>query len=392
LKRLLVVVAVLALALSAAADWDPSQPAKWVQMPDLDVTGIDVNTSFPYFLCADDFLCTETGPITDVHIWGSWYQDYLPGGMDPYGVTFTLSIHEDIPADPPDFYSRPGDLLWEMSFHGPAGEFQAMEWATNIDEGWMDPPDVYEFPGDHVCWQYNFFIPEELAFIQQGTETDPVVYWLDVQAEPLDQEAWFGWKTSIEHWNDDAVWGYGPEPYVGPWFELIYPLDHMWAGESIDLAFVITGEDTMPEDQLDWGDAPDPTYPTTNFSGGAHHLIVPGIFMGASIDSEPDGQPDAAATGDDNDGNDDEDGVAFPNPFYPGTTVNIDIDTTPGGFVDAWFDWNLDGSWMGEQELFSHPVPGGVTGVPINVPATATGGSTVNCRFRFSTAGGLTEY
>ena len=38
--------------------------------------------------------------------------------------------------------------------------------------------------------------------------------------------------------------------------------------------------------QFDWGDAPDPTYPTLGSSTGANHLIVPGVFMGTSIDSE----------------------------------------------------------------------------------------------------------
>jgi hypothetical protein len=389
-KRLLVVVSVLALAATAAADWDPGQPSKWVQYPDLEPTGIDVNTSLPYYLLADDFLCTTTGPITDIHIWGSWYQDLLPEGGDPYGVNFTLSIHADIPADEsPTGYSMPGDVLWTWTFTGPAGEFVAREWALDIDEGWMEPPDYYEFPGDHVCWQYNFFVPEDAAFYQEGTPENPIVYWLDVQAEPLDGTSWFGWKTSLDHWNDDAVWGVGSEPYYGPWYDLHYPPGHPYSPESIDLAFVIT---TTVEDEYDWGDAPDPPYPTLVASTGASHLIVPGVYMGASVDPEPDGQPDPSATGDDLDGNDDEDGVAFPNPFVPGGVTNVDITTSVGGFIDAWFDWNLDGSWTGEQVLASYAVPGGTVSVPINVPAGAAPGSTVFARFRFSTVGGLSEY
>ena len=55
----------------------------------------------------------------------------------------------------------------------------------------------------------------------------------------------------------------------------------------------------------DFGDAPDPTYPTLLASGGASHQIT-GLFLGAAVDGEPDGQPDATATGDDLN-NDDED-------------------------------------------------------------------------------------
>ena len=211
---------------------------KWIQHPDLTETGIDVNATEPYIL-ADDFQCTTTGPITDIHVWGSWYHDLLPL-EDPMQVKFRLSIHADIPAnESPTGYSMPGEVLWYREFT--PGQFVVKQYAGDINEGWMEPPEVYEFPGDHVCWEYDFYITDD-PFIQRGTEEEPVVYWLDVQAEPLDGAAFFGWKTSLEHWNDDAVWGQGYEPYLGPWNELIYPPLHQLHPESIDLAFAITGE------------------------------------------------------------------------------------------------------------------------------------------------------
>jgi hypothetical protein len=98
-------------------------------------------------------------------------------------------------------------------------------------------------------------VPVEDAFFQSGSGDDPIVYWLDVQAYPHDPDAWFGWKTSVQHWNDDAVWGDGYEPYYGPWFELRYPPDHPYFPESIDLAFRLMNEpdsgtpekETLPE-------------------------------------------------------------------------------------------------------------------------------------------------
>ena len=380
----------MSLAITAAADWNMEDPAKWVQLPDLAPTGMDVNTSWPYYLLADDFLCTETGPITDIHIWGSWYHDYLPFDGDPYGVSFVLSIHADIPAGVGGIdYSRPGEVLWLGHFDGPAGMFQARVWEEGIDEGWFEPPFSYEFPGDHVCWQYNFFIDEADAFWQEGTPDNPVIYWLDVQAMPADQSAWFGWKTSLNHWNDDAVWGQGEEPYFGPWYELIYPDGHPMWPESIDLAFVIT---TIPEDELDWGDAPDPNYPTYAASNGANHQIIAGVYMGLSVDGEFDGQPDANATGDDLAGIDDEDGVVFLTVFIPGTTAFVDITVSQAGYVDAWFDWNCDGNWAGEQVLASYFLAPGTTTVPIGVPASALSGRTTFARFRYSLNGGLTEF
>ena len=43
---------------------------------------------------------------------------------------------------------------------------------------------------------------------------------------------------------------------------------HEQQGQPIDLAFVIVGEGEPPED-YDWGDAPDPFYPTLAASNGA---------------------------------------------------------------------------------------------------------------------------
>src|SRR2546426_8872613 len=81
----------LALALTvflcgvANGDWNPGDPAKWVQTPDLNPTGMDVNASFagqvPFMkILADDWRCTSMDPVSDIHIWGSWLNDRLPPG------------------------------------------------------------------------------------------------------------------------------------------------------------------------------------------------------------------------------------------------------------------------------------------------------------------------
>ena len=81
-KQKLLIAAVIGMAASASADWNPGDPAKWVQMPDLQ-NGMDVYDTFspllPYNkILADDFKCTQTGPITSIHIWGSWLNDRAP--------------------------------------------------------------------------------------------------------------------------------------------------------------------------------------------------------------------------------------------------------------------------------------------------------------------------
>ena len=224
-------------------DIDDICEEKWIQLPDLSIRGIDVKATQPLVL-ADDFLCTKHSLITDIIVWGSWYHDLLP--INPTNVQFTLSLHADIPGGP---YSRPGQPLWTRVF--PPGTFTVTQYQGNIQEGWWNPAQLgsYEFPGDTVCWQYYFPIPPDEAFCQLGKPEAPIVYWLDVQAMPLGGTAdtQFGWKTSVDHWNDAAVFGQGFEPYPGPWNMLTYPPQHPLEGQAIDLAFAIGGDRPCPE-------------------------------------------------------------------------------------------------------------------------------------------------
>jgi len=195
---------------------------KWIQPADLTTDGIDVNASLdnqPPYILADDFKCNTTTPISDIHVWGSWRYDLLPkdatGGPDPTQVVFFLSVHEDIPAGQGGPRTA-GPARCSTDGHSSPG-VQGLAVPDDINEGWLDPPERYNVQGDHVCWQYDFEVPREEWFWQRGTPEKPIIYWLDVQAQPLNEpNARFGWKTSTRHWNDDAVWGNGQEPFLGP--------------------------------------------------------------------------------------------------------------------------------------------------------------------------------
>ena len=236
-----IIVALLA-ATAAVADWSPGDPYKmhYPQLPDLTLEGIDIDLANG--LIADDFLCTETGPILDIHIWGSFADDILPvNGMD--WMCFHASIHEDLPVgDPrnPYDYSIPGELLWDMDFcgpeHGPMNGFTCNLYADDIEEFFWDPP-TGTVTNDHQCYQYNLYINRDEAFEQQ----EDTVYWLDVDAMAVCDDATFGWKTSVDHWNDDAVFYDDGDPSGEPQ-ELRYPEWHVLNPESIDMAFVITPE------------------------------------------------------------------------------------------------------------------------------------------------------
>ena len=186
--------------------------AKWAQPPDLTQTGMDVNDTAgqPPFLLADDFQCTNSGPLTQITVWGSWREDLLPLN-NPANVQFTLSIHQDIPAHG-TIPSQPGAFLWSRIF--PPGQFQVVTQQADILEWWMDPPAGAFFPGDKTCYKYTFTMAATEAFVQQGTPQNPMIYWLDIQATVIGgtSSTKFGWKTSLRNWNDAAVWANAVEP------------------------------------------------------------------------------------------------------------------------------------------------------------------------------------
>ncbi|MEX1312140.1 MAG: DUF11 domain-containing protein, partial [Candidatus Sulfomarinibacteraceae bacterium] len=141
---------------------------------------------------------------------------------------------------------------------------------------------------------------------------------------------------------------------------------------------------------LDFGDAPDPTYPTLAASDGARHIISGGLFLGASVDHEADGQPTPGADGDDLDGSDDEDGVVFTTGLGRGLTASVDVTASGAGLLSAWIDFNADGDWAdaGEQVFTDQALVSGVNQLSFPVPVGASLASTY-ARFRFSTNPGL---
>ncbi len=214
---------------------EPIENDKWYQPPNLDNTGMDVDMfPFPvyeYNGLADDFLCNFTGPITDIHFWGSFRNDVIP---DLPSQTFEISFYADIPAGQVD-YSMPGELLWRYVFE--PGTYIVTQITDN------NPEDYYVIPGavwiddNHLnCYQYDIYIPGEIAFFQE----EGIIYWLgirDINAQP---EYGFGWKTTPDYfnWNDNATYLCDPP---GFWCPLYYPVGHEYTPEtSVNLAFALT--------------------------------------------------------------------------------------------------------------------------------------------------------
>lgn len=143
---------------------------------------------------------------------------------------------------------------------------------------------------------------------------------------------------------------------------------------------------------LDFGDAPAP-YPTLLVASGAQHVIVSGVHLGAAVDYELDGAPDAMAQGDDAAGSDDEDGVTFTSPLRAGQLCTVEVVASTQGVLNAWIDFDRNGDWLGagEQVFTDKVIAAGANQLTFTAPASASGGETFG-RFRFGTAPGSASY
>ena len=145
-----------------------------------------------------------------------------------------------------------------------------------------------------------------------------------------------------------------------------------------------TTEFVITIDPVDFGDAP-AQYPTLFADGGAHHRIVAGLRLGASVTAEIEGQPSQNALTDTGD-----DGVQLPASFVGGETRQITVTASTAGRLDAWIDFNRDGDWndAGEQIFTNRALVSGANNLSVTAPANAAFGESY-ARFRFSSTGGL---
>lgn len=135
-----------------------------------------------------------------------------------------------------------------------------------------------------------------------------------------------------------------------------------------------TGETTQPSAdfgfiRLDFGDLPDTAagiglsnYNTNLSDNGPRHLVVPGLFLGNSVDGDTDGAPNSGATGDNTlDAFDDETGwfaSVYSNPTSPclGTTTlrfNATAPNASSARLNVFVDRNGDGDFNDPSEVGS---------------------------------------
>jgi hypothetical protein len=203
-------------------EW-PNHKMHFPQLPDLE--GWDVLATFPKTL-ADDWQCSATGPVTDIHFWGSWKDiDGDPTTDDYYTPMplFQLSIHRNIPADADTPWSRPGEQVW-----GWEGEIPGTPFEPPAMEHWFNPNTGEYFCNDHVpYWRYDL-VDIPAPFIQKKDS----IYWLNVSAVGIPLPYQWGWKSSRDHFMDDAV--YTDNAPAGPWQPMVEPPRCNWFNVYFD--------------------------------------------------------------------------------------------------------------------------------------------------------------
>ena len=210
---------------------------KFLNPPNVD-GGLDVMDSRENDVLADDFLCTNTGPVTDIHFWGSWLNN-IHGTV----TNFWIGIYSDVPAvtnaagqivTP----SHPGLLLWQQIFT--LGQYAETPGLTG-QEYFYNPTNHVVTGGDTQAWYYCFYPAN--PFVQRGTTTNPTNYWLAVRAQLFPDASVFGWKTSLVPYHDAAVWGTVSAVGLpnGDWQSMTNPVNN----QPIDLSFKLETTNTQ---------------------------------------------------------------------------------------------------------------------------------------------------
>jgi hypothetical protein len=249
----------------------PDDPVKWSQPP-VEIgprifLGWDELSVRPWRpLMADDWLCEDQRPVTDIHWWGSflkWLEPEPPLLPD----AFHFGIWTDVPKDADNLhsFSHPGKLIWEhvcrdykWNFAGydkdPRKTDTTDPTLSHVTDTTVIQPAVHD-----SCFQFYCNLPQDKWFYQKPRENGKGrVYWLSIAAiynpDQGDPQYPWGWKTRPHYFNDDAVriWklvdGSGSEtwpPVKGVVWQDGKPVEFP-QGISWDLAFELTTNKPEP--------------------------------------------------------------------------------------------------------------------------------------------------
>ncbi len=197
-----------------SADWDPADGHKmhFPQLPD--ETGWvvrDVPMNAPL---GDDWECSESGWVKEIHFWGAWKDDVV-GNIQQFYIRI----------------SGPGNsqtaYITNYQVRPIAGSQRLM----------MMPGDGPISDTGTTYFQYNIALPDSLWYWQEQSE----IYWLYIA--PIledDINTTWGWYSSLDSYGSNAIYW---DPIWMTYYDIIPPDPP----EFHDLAFVINGDPDLNE-------------------------------------------------------------------------------------------------------------------------------------------------
>jgi len=224
MKKIIFLFLCIFIFISCFSDWNIGDPHKmhFPQLPDPNGWDVWSGDFYDGEMIADDFQCTESGEITDIHLWISYQSDTPPN------IIYAVNI-EIWASDPDTGLPSEQGYLWGDGCEWESIIVSGPEYGT---QGWFDPYESGYNQADHQqYWQLNI---EDISdpFIQEaGT-----IYWLAVWFETSDDSG-MGWKTSLDHFGVTAQYYHNMA-----WNDILDPL----TGATLDFAFVIDNDSSLP--------------------------------------------------------------------------------------------------------------------------------------------------
>jgi hypothetical protein len=222
-KHISMVSIVSALVFSFAstlvyADWSPGDDYK-MHSPQLpDKSGWDI--CLVHQPVADDFKCSQSGLINDIHFWVSWQGDK----EDFKNVSWNIALCANL-------LGKPGQVLWQLN---PSRAKVTYRLYGTGDQGWYCPSNSLTILHDHT----NIYQVNITEISSPFYQTKDQIYWLAIQAQMGSSKAEVGWKTSISEYFAQAQY----QTTLGGWAPI--------GIRQHDLAFVITGGPVVEIDQI----------------------------------------------------------------------------------------------------------------------------------------------
>ncbi len=377
---------------------------------------IDVNKADPVVTWVDPAAIDFNTPLSDTQLDATADTDgtfvYTPAapavlaaGSQTLSVTFTpddsANYNEVIqtatlvvnPIDPVVTWSDPAEITFGTELDDTqlnatvdmdlAGTFVYTPAADTVLDAGLDQVLSVTFTPDSS--NYN---PITLQVMIDVAKADPTITWMTPGDIPAGTPLSSAQLNATVSGNINGVFVYDPDfdTILNPGNNQQLSVTFTPTDANYNVATAMVSINVIQG--LDFGDAPS-NYPVLLADNGARHATG-AVTLGASVDTEDDGLPTAAADGD---GADDDgvfviaDAVAVSG---ADTTSSFAVISSGTGRLDAWIDFNGNGDWSdpGEQIAANLTVTAGSNTLSYTVPDGASVGSTA-ARFRISTAGGL---